>query len=112
MGRTRKTFCLVRGEYQPLESNQQGWLWSQQLQLFLGVHQSTLRFFSSEGQLVLTPSERAELAQQQAEAAQQQAEVAQQQVELERQQRELAQQRVEELLAKLKELEIDSDTEN
>jgi len=105
VGRTRKTFCLVRGEYQPLESNQQGWLWSQQLQLFLGVHQSTLRFFSSEGQLVLTPAERAELAQQQAEAAQQQ-------VELERQQRELAQQRVEELLAKLKELGIDSDTEN
>ncbi|MEQ9369499.1 Uma2 family endonuclease [Coleofasciculus sp. F4-SAH-05] len=105
-------FCLVRGEYQPLESNQQGWLWSQQLQLFLGVHQSTLRFFSPEGQLVLTPEERAELAQHQAELAQQQAEMAQQQVEVERQQRELAQQRVEELLAKLKELGIESDTEN
>lgn len=52
-------FHLVDGKYQPLETNPQGWLWSQQLELFLGVHNSQLRFFSSEGQLLPTPEESA-----------------------------------------------------
>jgi Uma2 family endonuclease len=95
-------FRLMGGQYQPLEPNAQGWLWSQQLELFLGVHESHLRFFTPENQLVPTPEERAEVAQQQAEVAQQQAEA-------ERKQRELAQQRVEELLARLKELGVDPD---
>ncbi|ARV57761.1 hypothetical protein BZZ01_03135 [Nostocales cyanobacterium HT-58-2] len=93
-------FLLVGGEYQPIEPNAEGWLWSQQLELFLGVHESKLRFFSPDKQLVPTPEERAEAAQQEAEAAQQRAEA-------ERQQKELAQQRVEELLAKLKDLGVD-----
>ena len=97
-----KGFRLMGGEYQPLESNAQGWLWSQQLELFLGIHESRLRFFTPENQLVPTPEERAETAQQQAEAAQQQAEA-------ERRQRELAQQQVEELLARLKELGVEPD---
>jgi hypothetical protein len=63
--------------------------------LLLGVHESQLRFFTPENQLVPTPEERAEVAQQQAEA--------------ERKQRELAQQRVEELLARLKELGVEPD---
>ena len=90
------------GKYQPLEPNTQGWLWSQQLELFLGVHESQLRFFTPENQLVSTPEERAKVARQQAEAAQEQAEA-------ERQQKELAQQRVEQLLARLKELGIEPD---
>jgi Uma2 family endonuclease len=57
-------FELLRGAYQPLQSNAQGWLWSQQLQLFLGVHNSKLRFFTAEGELVPTPEESA-LAEQQ-----------------------------------------------
>jgi hypothetical protein len=95
-------FRLMGGQYQPLEPNAQGWLWSQQLELFLGVHESQLRFFTPENQLVPTPEERAEVAQQLAEVAQQQAEA-------ERKQRELAQQRVEELLARLKELGVEPD---
>ena len=90
------------GQYQPLEPNANGWLWSQQLELFLGVHESQLRFFTPENQLVPTPEERAETAQQQTEAAQQQAQA-------ERTQRELAQQQVEELRARLKELGIEPD---
>ncbi|MEQ8974079.1 MAG: Uma2 family endonuclease [Coleofasciculus sp. C1-SOL-03] len=53
-------FHLVDGDYQPLEQNAQGQLWSQQLGLFLGIHQNQLRFFTSEGKLVPTPEEVAE----------------------------------------------------
>ncbi|MBE7385196.1 MAG: Uma2 family endonuclease [Leptolyngbya sp. SIO1E4] len=48
---------LMDGAYQDLEPNEQGWLWSQQLQLFLGVHENQLRFFTAEGQLVPSPEE-------------------------------------------------------
>ncbi|XGW00781.1 MAG: Uma2 family endonuclease (plasmid) [Leptolyngbya sp. BL-A-14] len=66
-------FELLRGEYQPLQPNPQGWLWSQQLQLFLGVHDRQLRFFTAEGQLVPTPEESALAAQQQQTEAEQRA---------------------------------------
>lgn len=76
-------FHIVDGQYQPLEPNPQGWLWSQQLELYLGIHERQLRFFTSVGQLVLTEAES------------------------ERQQKELAQQRAERLAAKLRELSVD-----
>ncbi|MCC5636698.1 Uma2 family endonuclease [Nostoc sp. CHAB 5844] len=82
-------FHLVDGQYQVLEPNAQGHLWSQQLGLYLGIHEGLLRFFTSAGQLVLTPEEAAES---------------------ERQQKELAQERAERLAAKLRELNIDPDT--
>ncbi|MEQ9236544.1 Uma2 family endonuclease [Coleofasciculus sp. E2-BRE-01] len=53
-------FHLVDGDYQPLEPNDQGQLWSQQLGLFLGIHQNQLRFFTPEGKLVPTPEESAD----------------------------------------------------
>jgi Uma2 family endonuclease len=59
-------FHILDGQYQPLEPNDQGWLWSQQLQLYLGIYQQQLRFFTPEGQLVPTPEE---VAQQQAQRA-------------------------------------------
>jgi Uma2 family endonuclease len=52
-------FHLVDGQYKPIEPTEQGWLWSQQLQLFLGIVNQQLRFFTAEGQLVLTPEEMA-----------------------------------------------------
>jgi len=85
-------FHLVDGKYQPLEPNNQGHLWSQQLELYLGIHQGLLRYFTPEGELVPTPEEVAELA------------------ESERQQKEIALSRVEKLAAKLRELNIDPDT--
>ncbi|AFY34566.1 Uma2 family endonuclease [Calothrix sp. PCC 7507] len=85
-------FHLLDGKYQPLEPNNQGHLWSQQLELYLGIYQGLLRFFTPEGELVPTPEEVAELA------------------EYERQQKEIAQQKVEKLAAKLRELNIDPDT--
>jgi Uma2 family endonuclease len=63
-------FHLVDGKYLPLLPTEQGWLWSEQLQLFLGIQDSKLRFFMPEGQLVPTPEE----AAQQAEMQRQQAE--------------------------------------
>ncbi len=91
--------------------NDQGWLWSQQLELFVGVYESKLRFFRPQGQLILTPAERAEQEKQEKELAQEQAQLAQEQAEAERQQRELVQQRVEELEARLKQLGIEPDTQ-
>ncbi|HEY9801047.1 MAG TPA: Uma2 family endonuclease [Leptolyngbyaceae cyanobacterium] len=96
-------FHLVDGQYQPLQANEQGFLWSQQLGLYLGVHQGFVRFFTAEGELVFTPEEEAQQAQQQAQQAQQQAQQAQQQAQK-------AQQKAERLAAKLRELNIDPDT--
>ncbi|MBN3899935.1 MAG: Uma2 family endonuclease [Nostoc sp. NOS(2021)] len=75
-------YHLLDGKYQLLEPNPQGWLWSQQLGLYLGVYQENLRFYTPEGELVPTPEE-----------------VAQQQ-----------KQRSDRLAAKLRELNIDPDT--
>jgi len=55
-------FHFVRGLYQPLEPNERGWLWSEPLNLFLGIDNRKLRFFTPEGVLVLLPEE--ELGQQ------------------------------------------------
>jgi Uma2 family endonuclease len=86
--------------YQSLTPNEQGWLWSETLGLWLGtwngkVEDDTttwLRFYDAEKNLVLLPEE----------AAQQQAEQAQQQAEQERQLRE-------ELLEKLRRRGINPD---
>ncbi len=58
---------LVAGKYQPLSPNPQGWLWSQQLELYLGVDEDKLRFFTAEGELAPTPEEVAEQETQRAE---------------------------------------------
>lgn len=65
-------FELMNGQYQELQPNTQGWLWSQQLNLFLGMVENKLRFFTPSGELVPTPEENVQAAQQQAIAQQQQ----------------------------------------
>ncbi|MBW4633639.1 MAG: Uma2 family endonuclease [Iphinoe sp. HA4291-MV1] len=67
-----KGFELVGGHYQELKSNEAGWLWSSQLELYLGVHNSKLRFFTYIGELIPTPEEVAQQEQLQREQAQQQ----------------------------------------
>ena len=67
-----KGFELVSGQYQELQPNTDGWLWSQQLQLYLGVHESKLRLFTVGGQLVPMPEEAAQQAEQQVRQAEQQ----------------------------------------
>jgi Uma2 family endonuclease len=89
-------FHLVDGKYQPLEPNNQGYLWSQQLELYVGIYQGLLRFFTVDGELVPTPEEEADFQRQQKE--------------FEQQQKEIAQQKAERLAAKLRELNINPDT--
>jgi hypothetical protein len=86
-----------------LTPNIQGWLWSQQLELYLGVYQQKLRFFTPQGELVPTPEEVAEQEKQRAEQEKQRA-------EQEKERAEHQKQRSDRLAAKLQELGIDPDT--
>ncbi|WP_017326721.1 Uma2 family endonuclease [Synechococcus sp. PCC 7336] len=57
-------FILIGGTYETISANEAGQLWSRQLDLYLGIHESQLRFFTPDGQLVPTPEEDAKLARQ------------------------------------------------
>ncbi len=105
-----KGFGLLQGTYEELQPNEQGRLWSKQLNLFLGVYEGKLRFFTPEGILVPTPEESAQAEKQQREIAEQRVIEAEEIAEAERQQRQAEQQRNERLAAKLRELNIDPDT--
>jgi Uma2 family endonuclease len=67
-------------EYQSITANEEGWLWCDRLQLWLGTWSGIvekesaqwLRFYDTQKKLILLPEE---AAQQQADAAQQQAQV-------------------------------------
>ncbi len=74
-------FRLIGQEYQPIVANESGRLWSQILELYLGIYEGKLRYFSQDGELVPTPEEAALQAQEQAQQAQEQAQQAQQRVE-------------------------------
>jgi len=79
-------FHLVDGKYQEIQPTTDGRLWSQQLELYLGVYEGKLRFFTTENQLILSSEELAEqerLRAEQAEERVQQAEVRAQQAEQE-----------------------------
>lgn len=88
-----KGFHLLDGRYQELQHNADGWLWSQQLELYLGIFESQLRFFTTEGKLLLTPDEMVQQQRQMVEQVQSQLD----------QQR----QRSERLAHKLREMGID-----
>lgn len=83
-------FHLMNGEYQVIQPNDQGWLWSEQLQLYLGILEEKLRFFSPEGELVLTPEEEADTERIRAQEA-----IAQ--VDAERQRSAVLRQKLQEL---------------
>jgi Uma2 family endonuclease len=87
-------FHLLDGQYQALEPNAEGHLWSQQLELYLGVHDSKLRFFTQQGQMVLSPTETA-LQEQQS-------------IRQERQRADEQQQRADRLAERLQELGVDT----
>ncbi len=57
-------FRLSEGIYQPINPDENGYLWSEQLELYLGIYERKLRYFTPEGELVLTPQELAELTQE------------------------------------------------
>lgn len=88
-------FKLVGSEYQEIAANSNGWRWSQELSLYLGIDSGKLRYFTAEGSLVPTPEEAALQAQLQLQ---------QQSIELEQER-----QRAEHLAERLKSLGIDLD---
>jgi Uma2 family endonuclease len=128
-------FRLVNRRYEAIAANEQGWRWSAELGLYLGIRDGRLRYFAPDGKLVLGPAEtalreRAQLRQerqrakqaeqrakqaeqqaeqerQQAEQERQRAEYAQQQAQQERQQAEQERQRAERLAQRLRDLGID-----
>ena len=103
-------FRLIAGQYQAIPTNENGYLWSEQLELYLGIFEGKLRYFTSDGQLVPTPQE-AQLQQRQAK----------EQILLEREQERQAKEQAilekeqaifekEKLAQKLRELGIDPET--
>lgn len=53
-------FHLVDGQYENIQPTAEGWLWSRQLELYLGVHENKLRFFTADKGLIPSAEERAE----------------------------------------------------
>ena len=96
-------FHLLDGKYQPLEANEKGHLWSEQLDLYLGIHEGLLRYFTPEGKLVPTPEETAEQATEKAKQEAIKAEIQAKRAEKEAR-------KSERLAAKLRELNIDPNT--
>ncbi|MEB3210683.1 MAG: Uma2 family endonuclease [Leptolyngbyaceae bacterium] len=95
-------FRLSGKTYAAIPPTEQGWRWSEELELYLGIHNQQLRYFDPEGQLIPTPDEAADLAVQQAELESQRA-------ELESQRAELESQLAERLAERLRSLGIDPD---
>jgi Uma2 family endonuclease len=52
-------FRLVGHDYQDIPPNQKGWRWSEELQLYLGVQNGQLRYFTADEKLVPTTDEAA-----------------------------------------------------
>ena len=88
-------FRLQNNQYEEIQLNNQGWRWSQELELYLGVDENQLRYFTANGERVPTPQEAArqeQLVARQAQLQAQQAETQAQQAQLRaEQERERAQ---------------------
>ncbi len=104
-----KGFTLVGRNYVEIEPNAQSWLWSDELQLYLGVFNERLRFFTPEGELVLTPEEEADAERQKVELERQRADAESQRADAESQQAELERQKNAILRQKLLELGVNPD---
>jgi len=98
----------AQGYYQPITADTRGWLWSEELDLWVGRWSGSIlrdntawmRFYTPEGELVLTPAE-AEAQRAKAEA---------QRAEAEAQRAEAEAQRAERLAAQLRAMGIEPDS--
>jgi Uma2 family endonuclease len=107
-------FRLDINRYQPITPNPQGWLWSEVLGMFLGIHDGELRYFSLEGILLPTPQETAQREIQKAhqeriKAEQERVKAEQERVKAEQQlnRADLAEAKLQALQAKMRSLGID-----
>jgi hypothetical protein len=103
-------FYLIHGKYQPVEPNEKGHLWSEKLGLYLGIDQGLLRYFTSDGTLVPTPEESAEIEAERAEIEAKRAAMESERAEIEAKRAAMESEKSKRLAAKLRELNIDPDT--
>jgi Uma2 family endonuclease len=103
-------FYLIHGKYQPVEPNEKGYLWSEELGLYLGIDQGLLRYFTSDGTLVPTPEESAEMEAKRAEMQAARAAIESERAEIEAKRAVMESEKSKRLAAKLRELNIDPDT--
>jgi Uma2 family endonuclease len=61
-------FHLVNGRYESIAPTDEGKLWSEQLGLYLGIHEQQLRWFTGQGRLILLPEEQERQRAEQLEA--------------------------------------------
>jgi Uma2 family endonuclease len=107
-------FRSQSGKYREIVSNEHGWRWSEEIQLYLGVAQGQLRYFTAAGDLILTLEEGLTIAldenravRDQVQESQGRALVAEQSARLANLRAEQEAERAERLAAKLRELGID-----
>ncbi len=86
-------YRLDRGKYVAIEPDSQGRLWSEELGMFLGVHDEKLRMFMPDGELVPLPEESA--LEEKARAERAEAQRDHERAERERAERERAAERAE-----------------
>ncbi len=93
------------GEYVEITQNERGWMWSEQLELYLGIVEEKLRFLMATGDLVPDPTESSIQERLEKEAERQRADA-------ERQRADAAEVKYERLRSQLQERGIDSDEFN
>ncbi len=74
-------FQLVNSRYEPIAPTESGLLWSEELGLYLGIHNLQLRWFTTQEQLVPLPESAERLAKEQAQQAEQQERLAKEQAQ-------------------------------
>jgi Uma2 family endonuclease len=99
-------FRLIGHQYEAIAANESGWLWSEELNLFLGIHDQKLRYFTLECDLVPTPTEASLQERQRANQERQRAEQERQRANQERQRANQERQRADRLAAQLQALGI------
>ena len=116
-------FRLVGGTYRPILGNDRDWRFSEQLGLFLGVHEGQLRYFAKGGELVATAAETARMevekareeqrladeARRRADAEQSRADDEQRRADAEQSRADAEHRRAEALATKLRALGVDPD---
>ncbi len=100
-------FRLHGDEYREIAPDEQGRLWSQVLDLYLGLRNQLLRFFDPDGALIPSPDEAAEEALEKAAQEARRAEQEARRAEQEARRAEQEARRAERLAEKLRELGID-----
>jgi len=90
-----KGFRLTRGKYKLIKPDDRGLIWSEELGLYLGVHNRFVRYYNTEKELIPTPEEDAEISKKRADLAQQRADLEKSARETAEELADLAQQRAE-----------------